>query len=187
MGTILLVLIPFLIIVLVAIAVVIVLLLRRKRKTPREDVPEEQAEILAQGIRETAGSYDGLYEGLYQTVKNPEPLCTDAYQEWCDRAEQCPDPKFRETFAALFQKTDINDAALCLKKHRQLLTLVNKAGILRDRDNDQTCTADESICKYYYEITGQKPQSGNSYQIIKAAWTMDGKVVEYGMVMGVNY
>lgn len=142
------------------------------------------SKIIAQGIRNNAGHYDGLYEGLYQTLEHPQPLCTDAYQEWCDRVALIQDPAFQEAFAARFRKTDIEDPKGCLEKHRQLLTLVNQAGIRRHWAG--TTVADEEICKYYYDITGQKPQLGGSYQTIKAAWTMDGKVVEYGMVMGVN-
>lgn len=184
MRAILLTAISFLVVVSAVIAMLLVLLLRRKRKlSSAEQVPPEEAKIISQGIRKNARHFDGLYEGLFQAVKNPEPLFTDAFQEWCDRAALCPDQAFREAFAALFQKSDINDAAICLNKHRQLLTLVNRAGIQRDRENNQICTADESVCKYYYDFTGQKPQSGVTYQIIKSAWTMDGKAVEYGMVM----
>lgn len=184
---------PVLIPVLAVISIVTVLLLCRKRKSPKaKDAPREtqsatkQEMILSQGIRKTAGHYDGLYEGLYLAAQNPENSCTDAYQEWCDRASQNPDQAFREAFASLFQKSDIEDRSRCLEKHRKLLELINAAGILRDRDNGETAVADDPFCKNYYELTGQKPQTGVTYQIIKSAWIMDGTAVEYGMVMRIN-
>lgn len=166
-------------------AVLIILTCQKKKQTPtqleRKASPEE--DVIVKGIRNHAADYDGLYESLYQAAYNQSEVCTDAYQEWCDRTGQSSDTPFRDAFCACFQKEDIRNSGLCVQKHKHLLELISRAGIQRDRNTGDTCIADEQVCGCYIDIMGQKPSTNQEYKIIKAAWTRDEKVIEYGMVM----
>lgn len=162
-------------------AFVIVLLRKRRKSVPVAET--ESDHIISQGIRRSPWEYDGLYESLYQAVLDEKQLLTDAYQEWCDRVSQSNDAEFREAFQSIFKKEDIHDETVCREQFRHLLLLFERAGILRDRDNNLVCVADETVKACYIDITGQKMEANVSYQIIKSAWTMDGKVIEYGMAM----
>lgn len=165
----------------VVAAIGIVLLCRRKKSVPATETEADL--IISQGISRAPQEYDGLYESLYQAALDEKQLIADAYQEWCDRVSQSNDTEFREAFQSIFKKNDIHDETVCREQFRRLLAQVERAGILRDRDNNLVCVADEAVKACYIDITGQKMETNVSYQIIKPAWTMDGKVIEYGMAM----
>lgn len=154
-----------------------------KRRTEEKRTHDKALSAVVKGIRAHAADFDGLYEGLYQSVQRQEFCSTDAYQEWCDRVGQSEDELFRSAFQSLFSKADIEDEAFCREQHQQLLDCVLAAGIERDQDSGLTCTADEALRLAYVAADGQKPEIGLEYTIVKAAWLSGGKVIEYGLVM----
>lgn len=159
---------------------------RRGRRTEKNEEAARRAAALsavADGIKEYATDFDGLYESLYQAAQNREMFSTEAYEEWCDRAGQSEDEAFKSAFESLFAKADIEDEALCREKYLLLLDCIAAAGIARDRDSKLFCVADERMHQAYMETEGQKPQIGAAYTVIKAAWLSGEKVIEYGVVM----
>ena len=155
----------------------------KKRRAEERRIRDEALSVVSVGIRTHAADFDGLYEGLYQSVQRHDFCSTDAYQEWCDRVGQSEDELFHSAFQSLFSKADVEDEAFCREQHQQLLDCVLAAGIERDRDSGLTCTADESLRLAYVAADGQKPEIGLEYTIVKAAWLSGGKVIEYGLVM----
>ena len=133
------------------------------------------------GIRKYAGEFDGLYEGLYQAAKNQQMFSTDAYEEWCSRAEQMEDESFRSAFGGLFRKSDSMDEVRCRRKYRLLLDCVAAAGITRDRDCGVSCLADDSLRLAYVGAEGKPPRMGERCTVIKPAWVSGETVVEYGI------
>lgn len=91
--------------------------------------------VIAAGISENAGIFDGLYESLFQAVRNQDLFSTEAFEEWCDRVGQLKDEAFCSAFAQTFSKRDIADEALCRKKMEQLLSCVERADIHRERQS----------------------------------------------------
>ena len=168
---------------------VTVILFRRKRK---KDVPEKEQRkdvlpgaysAVAEGIKKEASWFDGLYESLYQANENTDVFSTDAYEEWCDRMEQAEDETLRAVFGRYFRKSDIADEAAGRRQFLRLLQCVEAAGIRRHSQNGLRCTADETVREAYICIDGQKPKIGFEGTILKSAWMLDGKVIEYGMLI----
>ncbi len=160
------------------VAFACIMLICRKR-----NVKASQVNTVVQGIREKASDFDGLYESLYLASKNTNEFLTDAYREWCDRASQSLNTKFKDAFLSLFSKEDIEDEGSCRKLYGLLLNCIYAAGISRADENGKTYTADENMCKCYLNIDGKKPIEGNEYTVLKAAWIYENKVIEYGMVI----
>lgn len=179
---------PGIVLLAVSLTTGIGLLIRRgvslkKRRAEERRIRDEALSVVSVGIRTHAVDFDGLYEGLYQSVQRHDFCSTDAYQEWCDRVGQSEDELFHSAFQGLFSKADVENEAFCREQHQQLLDCVLAAGIERDRDSGLTCTADESLRLAYVAADGQKPEIGLEYTIVKAAWLSGGKVIEYGLVV----
>lgn len=150
---------------------------------------EDQFGLIADGISRNAAVFDGLYEGLFQAAQNHTAFFTDAYEEWCDRAEQLNDAAFCTAFAQVFSKADTRDETLCRGKYAALLQCVERAGMIRRHETGKTYSADETMqCAYSVldgagEATGIVP--GAAYTVLASAWTKGDRVVEHGMVMRV--
>ena len=91
--------------------------------------------------------------------------------------------EFRDAFACWFTKDDIGNEQACRERYEQLLHCVEFAGIKRDRESGAVCVADDIMCRAYVEASGQKPEAGTQYTVIKAAWLSGQQVIEYGMVL----
>ena len=159
------------------------LLCKWKNTSVVADESAHQNEIsrVTDGIKKYAGEFDGLYEGLYQAAKNQQMFSTDAYEEWCSRAEQMKDESFRNAFCGLFRKSDGMDEIRCRQKYQLLLDCVATAGITRDRDCGLSCLVDDSLRLAYVGAEGKPPRMGERYTVIKPAWVSGKKVVEYGI------
>lgn len=149
----------------------------------KTDETQEDFSAIAAGIAKNAGVFDGLYESLFQAVRNRSELFTDAFEEWCDRVGQLDDEAFRSAFAQNFSKADIEDEPLCRKKMEQLLSCVEQSGICRERENGVLYPADEAMRRAYLTIDESKMEIGTEYNVLKSAWVREEKVIEYGMVM----
>lgn len=157
---------------------------RARRKGLRAKESEAAARaVVADGIRKYASEFDGLYESLYQAEQNRQLFTTEAYEEWCGRVEQLENTEFKSAFRGLFDRSDIEDETRCRAKFSLLLNCIALAGIARDRDSKLCCVADESLQQAYLEMGNKKPQLGDTYTVIKAAWLNDERVIEYGLVM----
>lgn len=167
-------------ILLAASATAVGILLLQKKKT---NDTTAVCSTIAEGIKQNATEFDGLYEGLYQAARNKQVFSTDAYVEWCERVEQMKNAEFCHAFSSRFTKADIENEQACREKYEQLLHCVELAGITRDRESGAVCVADDIMCRAYVEAGGQKPELGNEYTVIKAAWLSGQKVIEYGMVL----
>ena len=167
-------------ILLAASATAVGILLLQKKKT---NDTTAVCSTIAEGIKQNAAEFDGLYEGLYQAARNKQVFSTDAYVEWCERVEQMESSEFHEAFASRFTKADIENEQACREKYEQLLHCIELSGIARDRESGAVCAADETMCRAYVEAGGQKPELGNEYTVIKAAWLSGQQVIEYGMVL----
>ena len=163
--------------------------LSRRKKAPPTELTEEASgrdaahDAVAEGIARYAKEFDGLYEGLYQSGKNRTQLCTDAYEEWCDRAGQSEDTCFRAAFETLFSREDVEDETRFRAGIETLLACIAQAGITRDRDTGLAVTADKQLADAYISADGARPLAGSPYTIIKPAWLSGGKVVEFGLLM----
>lgn len=158
---------------------------RRKGKTgEREGDPDA---LLAAGIQRNAAEFDGLYESLYQADKLTEAFSTDAFEEWCDRVEQLAgEPQFAAAFRSGFRKSDLENEAKGRKKIRELLRIIEKAGVVRHAGARTACRADETVRNAYFCADGSKPKIDVQYTIIKSAWILGNKVIEYGMVIPIT-
>lgn len=156
---------------------------RRKNAAGKDDGGQDSSPVIAAGIKANAAVFDGLYEGLFQAVRNRETLYTDAYEEWCGRAERLDDEEFRAAFAQRFSAEDTADEPLCRQKMEELLACIAQADILRERENGVSCAADEALCRAYLTTDGGRPEMSAEYTVLKSAWICGGRVTEYGMVM----
>lgn len=157
---------------------------QRKNITAPADASSYRDAIarVTDGIKKYAGEFDGLYEGLYQAAKNQQMFSTDAYEEWCSRAEQMADESFRSAFGGLFRKSDVTNEVRCRCQYQLLLDCIAAAGITRDRDGGMSCLADDSLRMAYVGAEGKPPQIGERCTVIKPAWVSGKKVIEYGIV-----
>lgn len=154
---------------------------REKRTAPSAAGPASDLDAAAEGIKKHAEDFDGLYESLYQAGCSRQRYFTDAYEEWCDRAERSGDERFRRAFGALFSKEDTADETLCRERFGLLLSAVDRAGIVRERESRRAYRADEAMCRAYVSTDGQPIRPGETYTVIRSAWVSGGKVIEYGM------
>lgn len=152
----------------------------RQDNAPAE-LPRELASVIADGIQRHAPAFDGLYEGLLQAARNKTVFSTDAYEEWCIRAEHLADEDFSTAFCAVFSQSDIADERLCRKKFDSLLACIAQAGIFRMQENGAAYIADHAMCQAYQSIDGGKLEIGEEYTVLKSAWVSDTRTIEYGM------
>ncbi len=154
---------------------------RGRKDSASAQLSQELASAVADGIREHAPAFDGLYEALYQADRDKEAFSTDAYEEWCIRAEHLKDEAFSAAFRTLFSQSDIADESLCRKKFDGLLDCIARAGIFRMQEKGATYTADRAMRQAYQSIDGGKLEIGAEYTVVKSAWGSDTGTVEYGM------
>lgn len=159
----------------------------RKKITNRVDPDSDDrnfVQIIANGIKENSAVFDGLYEGLFQAARNLELFSSEAYEEWCFRANHLDNEIFRTAFDKNFSELDIANERLCRKKMNSLLSCIECAGIIRERENGKAYIADNAMCCAYLTINGGNPEVGKEYTVLKSAWINNSdKVIEYGMVM----
>lgn len=156
----------------------------KKIRTGQNADNEDLTQIIVNGIKDNSEVFDGLYEGLFQAVRNREMYFHDAYEEWCFRADHLDNEAFRTAFAEKFSEQDIANEWLCRNKMDILLSCIGCAGIIRERENGKSYIADEAMCRAYLTINGGKPDTDKEYTVLKSAWINSGnKVIEYGMVI----
>lgn len=163
-------------------------LLKRRGRSGRSEGGSAGAEqelfpVIAAGICEHAGIFDGLYESLFQAAHDQALFSTEAYEEWCDRASQVESEAFRSAFAQIFSKEDLADEPLCRKKMEMLLSCIQRANIHRERESGASYPADEMMSRAYLTIDGSRMEHGAAYTVMKSAWVCGSRVVEYGVLL----
>lgn len=156
-----------------------------KHAKPKTDEAQNDFSAIAAGIAKNMSDFDGLYESLFQSVRNQNELITDAFKEWCDRVGQLNDEAFCGAFARRFSKEAVADEPLCRKEMEQLLSCIEQSGVRRERENGLVYAADEAMRRAYLTIDESKMEIGAEYNVLKAAWVYEDKVIEYGMAMRV--
>lgn len=136
-------------------------------------------EVLVDGLRRHAQLYDGLYEGLCRT--SPGQANRDALREWCIRTEGLEeDAPFAEAFAARFGGSADAAESVCQAKLRELLALLEAAGVLRGEETE--IVMDPRARRAYIYLGGPAPEDGVRCAVMKPAWTCNGRLVEQGIL-----
>lgn len=161
--------------------------IRARRRAALQQADRLRLARITEGICAHAPVFEGLYEGLYQSVQNQQAFFSDAYEEWCHRAAHLDDEAFRQAFGHTFSGEDRADEALCRHKCAQLLDCIGQAGIRRLHESGEIYTADEDMQRAYYLVSGapgaRDPAPGRAYTVLASAWAMDDKIVEHGTVV----
>ncbi len=174
----------------VAIVTVIITVTNKKRANAKstqtvnvqqvnESPPiDKNMQLVIDGIRTTASSFNGLYEGVYQAVTNPAAADSDTLDEWIIRVRNMNyNNDFTNAFLTLFYS---GPASIDLK-YRNLLTCIQLAGIQRS-----------DASEYYYEPNGIKKYiclsdktlaDGTLCTVLKPYWYADTKILEQGCII----
>ena len=136
-------------------------------------------EILVDGLRRHAELYDGLYEGIYRASLGQANR--DALREWCIRTEGLEeDAPFAGAFAAWFGGSADAAESVCQTKLRELLALLEAAGILRGEETE-TVMGPKARRAYIY-LGNPAPGDGVRCAVMKPTWTCNGRLVEQGIL-----
>ena len=133
----------------------------------------------AQELAAQADKFEGLYEPAYLFVQQgqsiPSPL-----REWTTRARRIsPDGEL----AACLQKLSENPR-LQKNPRRQvkgILRLIRAAGICREKYQGRALTISSRQVNAYIALDGHEIHVGETVQVIKAAWYLNGQAVEHGL------
>lgn len=146
------------------------------KKRRRDDGTQK---ILVNGLRRHAELYDGLYEGLYRASLGQ--VNRDALREWCIRTEGLEeDAPFAEAFASRFGGSADAAESVCHAKMRELLALLEAAGVLRGEETE--IAMDPKSRRAYIYLGNPMPEDGVRCAVRKPTWTCNGRLVEQGIL-----
>ena len=150
---------------------------------PEPYYPEtDPADAVVPGIAAHAEAFEGLYESLYLSAREPSVDDADAYDEWCDRAAIFRNDGFDYAFASVFSKDDMTDDARYASQIRRLLKCVAAAGVKRVGDAGLTFTYNQDYADMF-ECANGDYAPGGSYKVVKPAWVLNGKTIESGLIL----
>jgi len=149
-----------------------------EEKTAHEEKPvaDENTQLIADGIRKNAGSFNGLYEGVFQIAQNSGNADSDAIDEWKIRVGNMNDnDDFKTAVLNLLDTGDLASRAV------RLLECIELAGIKRA---DETEYAFEmNVSTKYVCLSGNNLDRGTLCTVLKPYWYMDSKVIEQGCII----
>ncbi len=178
--------------VLAAVIVVIVLAVTRRKKQPQsspapQPVPVPQPTpanrayaqpdpVITAGIARHATRFMGLYEGIYTNVTTPGAADSGAYREWHIRMQNLQqDQPFYDQFCRLFPLEDVTPAHL-----DYLLLCIFASGI--SRGTERTHTATTATREAYVYLGAGSIRPGVLYTVARPCWTLNGQIVEQGIL-----
>lgn len=125
-----------------------------------------------------ADKFEGLYEPaklFAQDQSLPSPL-----NEWNVRAKAIsPEGELARYLDELCQKGNGNRAPL--RRVRRLLRVIRKAGIYREEADEGKLIVSGAQVRAYIALDGHNLAEGEQINILKAAWYLNGRVVEHGL------
>lgn len=133
---------------------------------------------VAQELALHAEKFEGLYEPaklFAQDQSLPSPL-----HEWTVRAKAIsPEGELACYLETLCQNGRGDKAPL--RRVRRLLRVIRKAGIYREEAEEEHLNVSGVQVRAYIALDGHKIAEGEQINVLKAAWYLDGRVVEHGL------
>lgn len=154
-----------------------------KTSVAEENVPykekilvDENLQLIVDGIRNHAESFNGLYEGVFQIAHNLDGADSDTIDEWKIRVKNIrEDECFKVAVLKLFDSDDLTSQAV------KLLEYIELAGIKR---SEETAYAfEKNVSKKYVCLSGNSLDNGTLCTVLKPYWHMDSNIVEQGYII----
>ena len=151
---------------------------RRRSESPAPaEAPEEPAEILA----DNSHVFDGLYEPLYQALRNDrDDQLQEVLNEWDIRARHA-DNRVNRAWRELARTGSVPLSEVTGQPVRELGTrlaaVVADAGIIRD-DRTSFLIGEDDKRRYRFD---QEPQTGTMAEVEIPCWTAGQHVAERGI------
>ncbi len=147
-----------------------------EKNADEEKIVDENLQIIVNGISKTADSFNGLYEGVFQIVQNPDSADSDAMDEWKIRVGNMNgNDDFKNAFLKLFGSGDLKSQAV------NLLRYIELAGIKRAEETEYAFELNAS--KKYVCLSGNNLDAGTLCTVLKPYWYLDEKVIEQGCII----
>lgn len=139
-------------------------------------IADENMQLIADGIRKNVASFNGLYEGVFQIVHNPENADSDAIDEWKIRVGNMNgNDDFKAAVLKLFDSDDLASQAVIL------LECIELAGIKRAEETEYAF--EMNVSKKYVCLSGNNLDEGTICTVLKPYWHLDSKVIEQGCII----
>lgn len=139
-------------------------------------IADENMLLIADGIRKNISSFNGLYEGVFQIVHNPENADSDAIDEWKIRVGNMNgNDDFKAAVLKLFDSDDLASQAV------RLLECIELAGIKRAEETEYAF--EMNVSKKYVCLSGNNLDEGTICTVLKPYWHLDSKVIEQGCII----
>ena len=184
----------FIILIILALILIVFIYLKKKSHSPVQTKPktaepvkkvsahDEQSEqrlrLLGKHIRNTAGSFNGLYEGIYQLAHGSDNAGNDALVELKLRVENMKEnEEFQKAFSDLFDSAPDDFG----KQAEKLLRCMEYAGIKRSEETE--CSYELNVSKKYICLSGNDLEPGSVCNVLKPYWYIDDKVIEQGCII----
>lgn len=150
---------------------------QEENDAPKEKtVADENMQLIADGIRKNISSFNGLYEGVFQIVQNPENADSDAIDEWKIRVGNMNgNDDFKAAVLKLFDSDDLASQAV------RLLECIELAGIKRAEETEYAF--EMNVSKKYVCLSGNNLDAGTICTVLKPYWHLDSRVIEQGCII----
>lgn len=148
----------------------------------RKLILEPELKIVADGLKERAGSFTGLYEPIYQVSRGAAKFASPAFGEWCLRVENMgSDDPFSRVFLALFSGDQTWDQTVIIQRAGLMVHCFAMAGVIRD--DRRTLIADADTEEWYSSWDGEDLSTGETYQVKKPCWVYKKQLMERGLLI----
>lgn len=179
------------------VAIIVFAVIYRKKKAANgvlEDLKDSPKKDMLIGLRDNAEAFSELYEPLYILAKGNTGRKEWVFDSWINTVNALEgQDAFKAVFAKKFgslaskeetkkrsarkaKKIDKKKAKKCKKAAKKLLSVLKKAGILRD--GTKTVTADETTAEKYDVIGTASLETDAKYDVFAPFWTLTTKTKE---------
>lgn len=137
---------------------------------------DENLQLIVDGIRKYAESFNGLYEGVFRIAHNLDGADSDTIDEWKIRVENIRDDEcFKVAVLKLFDLDNLTSQAV------KLLEYIELAGIKRSEETEYAF--EKNVSKKYVCLSGNSLDNGTLCTVLKPYWYMDSNIVEQGYII----
>lgn len=164
--------------------IVVHLYYKRKNRTAIKSKPETLEEkfvkVWTQALKESAQTFNGLYQGLTRVVEGKAKKPEKVMREWCARTryqweDEQPNALCEEIIIPLLEKKEYEEIG---KWAGMLLQAAGDAGITKSEE--EKLILDEHNVNDYTEWEGESLYIGDEVEVISPTWYQNGTLLEQG-------
>lgn len=170
--------------VVIVSGIVVYLYYKRKNRTAikskTETLEEQFVKVWAQALKESAQTFNGLYQGLSRVVEGKAKRPEKVMREWCARTcyqweKEQPTALCEKIIVPLLEKKEYEEIG---KWAGLLLQAAGDVGITKAKE--EKLILDEHNVNDYTEWEGESLYIGDEVEVISPAWYQNETLLEQG-------